>query len=803
MRTRFPDWRTGPARSLVLLLLATTATAGLAAASLPTLQLPEGVGVNIHFTRGHTQDLDLLAAAGFTWIRMDFSWSGTERKPGEYDWSAYEELTDNLEQRGLRALYILDYSNSLYEEAVVTRDPVFGRESRSPAAPRHAESVAAFARWAAAAARHFRGRDILWEVWNEPNIGFWRPKPDVREYATLLTATIRAVRDADPTARLAAPASSEFPWEFLERLFGTPGILDGLDAVSVHPYRGQRPETVVDDYVRLRALIEQHAPTGKRSMPILSGEWGYSSSAGGVPAETQAAYFARQQLINLWCGIPLSIWYDWKNDGTDPKEREHNFGTVTHDLQLKPAYRAVQTLTRELNHCRIVRRLDTASAEDYLLLLVNTAGNQKLAAWTTRQPHLLNTQVDVPSPETVSVTDGQGARQRPEFAAGRLALALTGAPQYVTLKKPSRFLSAAAAWRIADPVPTRVVAGPTNRVALDVRLDNPFDRPVAAELVLRSGDEPSAIPLELAPGQSLNRTLVWPVTRRGPEHQAWSVHVTYTVRGPTSGEVYASSDHRWMVIGNPLVADLAPVDGGLRLTLQDPSRTGFQGRLRVGGQDHQVRIEPGQSEWVYLLPPMTRNGSQPQPLLLEHPNGMETLRIHRGRFEPLAVGTLQAALDGDSTVAAQAALVRTNAPADSDRPFSQAYRLDYQFDPGWRFVRCAFAGSPTVPLPEDAAELGLWVRGDGSGNTLRVRLRDETGQTFQLNGPRLNWTNWRWVAFGLHDLGAAGHWGGANDGIPRGRLMLDTLLLIDGTREKTDGTVYLAGPTVVIPDDPD
>ena len=45
----------------------------------------------------------------------------------------------------------------------------------------HGEGRKAFARWAAAAARHFQGRGILWEVYNEPNTKFWKPKADVQQ----------------------------------------------------------------------------------------------------------------------------------------------------------------------------------------------------------------------------------------------------------------------------------------------------------------------------------------------------------------------------------------------------------------------------------------------------------------------------------------------------------------------------------------------------------------------------------------------------------------------------------------------
>src|SRR5262249_39175387 len=146
---------------------------------------------------------------------------------------------------------------------------------------------------------------------------------------------------------LVAPATSEVPLGFLEACFAA-GLLEHLDAVSVHPYRPYRqpPETAAEDYRKLRALIARHAPPGKKELPILSGEWGYSAFDKGVTPDRQAAYLVRMQLANLLDGVPLSIWYDWKDDGPDPKEREHNFGIVARDLTPKPAYRAAQTLTR-------------------------------------------------------------------------------------------------------------------------------------------------------------------------------------------------------------------------------------------------------------------------------------------------------------------------------------------------------------------------------------------------------------------------------------------------------------------------
>lgn len=402
-------------------------------AQIPEPVLPAGVGANIHFIIGHEGDLDKIAAAGFKFVRMDFFWESTEPKRGEFVWAAYEELLGNLDKRGLRALLILDYSNPLYEEAIVSPHPITGQPVPGLASPRQPRSVAAFARWAAAAALHFRGRRIIWEIWNEPNAHFWRPKPDVERYSTLVLAAGKAVREADPEATLIAPAVSGIDMPFLEPFLKS-GALEYVDGVSVHPYRSGPPETAAAEYRALREEIDRCAPPARKGkIPILSGEWGYSSDGKDVSPERQAAYLVRQQLFNLFDGVPLSIWYDWKNDGGDPKEREQNFGTVLPDLAPKPAYRAVQVLTSELAGYRITVRRAMGRESDFVLELRDAAGRSKLAAWTTGESCTVELNLAPGPPSSVAVTGMSGRRSDAIVRSGRLILELGPEPCYVTL----------------------------------------------------------------------------------------------------------------------------------------------------------------------------------------------------------------------------------------------------------------------------------------------------------------------------------------------------------------------------------
>ncbi|MBM4094050.1 MAG: hypothetical protein FJ276_32275, partial [Planctomycetes bacterium] len=166
-------------------------TAGQPHASLPAAGGIDGLGANIHFTDPKPGEMEMLAAGGFQWARMDFVWSATERERGRYDFSAYDRLLTALDAREIRALFILDYSNKLYEA------------ERSVATE---EGRAAYARWAAAAAARFQGRGILWEIWNEPNIrGFWRPEPNVGHYTAMALAAARAIREVAPDEAIVGP----------------------------------------------------------------------------------------------------------------------------------------------------------------------------------------------------------------------------------------------------------------------------------------------------------------------------------------------------------------------------------------------------------------------------------------------------------------------------------------------------------------------------------------------------------------------------------------------------------------------
>src|SRR2546429_4317411 len=78
--------------------------------------IPNGFGVNIHFTDPQPGEMKMLAESGVRWVRMDFKWELTESAKGRYDFAPYDRLMSALAPSGLRALFILDYGNPLYDD---------------------------------------------------------------------------------------------------------------------------------------------------------------------------------------------------------------------------------------------------------------------------------------------------------------------------------------------------------------------------------------------------------------------------------------------------------------------------------------------------------------------------------------------------------------------------------------------------------------------------------------------------------------------------------------------------------------
>lgn len=380
------------------------------------------LGVNIHFRSGHIDQLKLIKSAGFSVIRVDMKWEQVEKVKGVYDWSEYDAFIKELKAVGLRPMFILDYSNRLYE-------PMFEGLNK-PYPPRSDVSIRAFSRWAAIAAQRYSGESVIWEVWNEPNHKVhWPSTPNVKEYFNLLKATYTAIKSADKQAIVVGPASAGIDWDYLESLFSLGG-LQFLDAVTVHPYRDKEPETVVDSYDRLRKLIASSMGSSKFRPAVVSGEWGYPTHSLGITWQEQAKYIVRMMLTNYFYEIPLSIWYDWRNDGTNFLDKEHNFGILISNGKPKPAFFSFKNMSDHLSGLKFESK--EKKDDVYKMTFLDSTANKTVVLWSAQKGRNYGFAFDCASAPLPIIYDLYGSKLPFKCKDDQIDLSLDDGPLYIS-----------------------------------------------------------------------------------------------------------------------------------------------------------------------------------------------------------------------------------------------------------------------------------------------------------------------------------------------------------------------------------
>ena len=284
-----------------------------------------------------------------------------------------------MESYKVSPYFILDYTNKLYDNglALPTRRRAGGLRELG-----------------LGGGRAFRGAGHHLGIVQRAEFSFLAPKPNVHDYILLAFEVGRPFALWHPQERYVGPATALIDFGFLAACFKA-GLLNYWSAVSVHPYRQRDPESVAEEFHTLQRVIAGFCPPGK-PVPVIAGESGYSSTWNwkGMDEAKQGKLLPREFLSNLAEGVPLTIWYDWHDDSSNPQDPESHFGIVHFPYSAdsrpvyspKPAYLALKTLSGVLDGYRFTGRLPVGGANDYVLSV--TKGTEiRLAAWTTSAPH--------------------------------------------------------------------------------------------------------------------------------------------------------------------------------------------------------------------------------------------------------------------------------------------------------------------------------------------------------------------------------------------------------------------------------
>jgi len=119
-----------------------------------------------------------------------------------------------------------------------------------------------------------------WQFWNEPHLSYqWTlPTRDVvwsETYSWELGFFYRAVKEADPGAKVVLGGLTNFSWRELDELY-LHGIRGNFDIAAIHPYT-RRPEGTVELVRRFRAVMRRNRDGAK---PVFVTEMGLPASRG-------------------------------------------------------------------------------------------------------------------------------------------------------------------------------------------------------------------------------------------------------------------------------------------------------------------------------------------------------------------------------------------------------------------------------------------------------------------------------------------------------------------------------------------
>jgi len=376
-------------------------------------------GVGTHF--GQSWDpshLEEVRKLGFAHIRDDITWGSVETSPGQYVLPAKAVYAKMAGELGIDLMPVAAYGNPFHS--------VDGRDPDTDA------NRAAYAAYVSALVGLLRDSGAIVEavdVWNEfnhPGFNNFACGTTPECYLPLLAATASRVRADYNDVKVGGPSTAGAVVDWNTRLIGL-GALDSMDAFSIHPYRyPSTPEGMVPE---LQALNNAIAAAG-HDTPLWLTEMGWPTQVGGGTTEAQQAdYLVRMNVLAQSQGAERVYWYDLLNDGTNPAEREHNFGLLTQPTATvagaapKPAAMAQAVMVRTLAGATF-QGADEVADGVHSYRYADGGGTTRVL-WAEG-----NATVQIVSTGTVTVTDVYGKTWT--LARGGAELQLDGSPLYVS-----------------------------------------------------------------------------------------------------------------------------------------------------------------------------------------------------------------------------------------------------------------------------------------------------------------------------------------------------------------------------------
>ncbi len=764
-----------------------------------------GMSATLSSATPSNAELQQIAQAGFKFIRTDLTWQGIEQKQGVYDFSAYDTLMAQVKSYGLRAMLILDYSNTLYSNT---------------GAPNTAASRTGFANFAAAAVAHYKHQGVIWEIYNEPSLATFWPNPNPDDYVALVKAVVPAMRAVASDEWIVGlntpPPGYGTTSSYIQKCLQD-GLTSQVDAISIHPYYQGAAEAEVGYWTQLSQWQTQYAPS--TVVPVLSTECGWSLMWSGIDTTTQAEYLVRYLMLDLVYGIGISAVFSDRDLGSDPNDYHDWFGLITSDgSQARPSYYFVQQVAASLQGYSYKMRVNLPDPNDYCLLFTS-GSNVKMVAWTGDSSHTIT----LPSSPCTFAVQGLFTNTTVTSSGSGVSFTLTGEPCVFTAQSSNPLLLTASQWGALPAAVTFLnEADAINQIQSIVASPAWANAPSKATLMV--SDVPNSAPMfvrpqfqttlsnlsTLVPGSSGVKALFNSLPCLQEELNVPHT-LTFTLQMPDGTSVSQSTQ---VSRKQPMCVDITTPQGGyLTVRVDNPNGLPFSGSVTAASGSKSttkmVSFKSGQKSLMlsFTTMPISLISSAVQVSLYDSgPNPLAgTLPVVQTQSESVnawpdftSSGGYSISVNGSSSVSGSATLAFGTVPTSDNTCFSNSPMgvASYSFGAGWKYATI----NPSSTLSgtgysHQVLGVGAWIKGDASQNYLRALFVDSSNQTFQATLGPITWTGWQWTIIPTWNWTA--HWGGANDGVVHYPIRCVCPLLVDSTGASCSDVLNLYGITLI------
>jgi hypothetical protein len=316
--------------------------------------------------------MEMVANAGFGWIRQEFPWEDIEiHGPGDFvdrrhdpprlAWEKYDHIVDLAEAHDIQII------------ARLSNPPAWSRAAGDGAGPfAPPDNLDAYGDFVEAVVHRYQGRIHYYQIWNEPNIyPEWGEQPvNASEYAELLKVAYTRAKAVDPDVVIIAGALAatieldRYPHGladalFLQQLYDA-GAGPYFDVLAMQGYGlwsgpyDRRMQPRVLNFSRPLYIRDIMVRNGDAHKPVWLSEMAWNAlppdsalpPAYGQVTEAQQARYAVQAYYRLQSEWPwLGVANYWFLKQADDRELEANpqyyFRLLEPDFTPLPAYHAL------------------------------------------------------------------------------------------------------------------------------------------------------------------------------------------------------------------------------------------------------------------------------------------------------------------------------------------------------------------------------------------------------------------------------------------------------------------------------